>query len=153
MATAAVHPINLLVHSHAEIDELSLELGELIGAETPYPSAEGRESLVEFSIILRDALIDHFMNEEEGLFPLVREHLPDQAELLERLEVEHDTICGAAVRLSHVAERGWKATRDARAAFTRFERLYAAHARAEIELIEALTEVLNFVQQAIWRHA
>ena len=148
MATAALHPFNLLVHSHRQLDELSLEIEELIGSETPFPSAEGRESLVELSVTLCDELVEHFLEEERALFPLVRERLPEQVEVVERLEAEHDTICGAVVRLTHLAEHGWKATRDAIVAFERFKRLYATHARAEIELFDTLTRALDFAERA-----
>jgi iron-sulfur cluster repair protein YtfE (RIC family) len=119
------------------------ELGEVLRTNDVAADPKVRALLSAQLIELRDELLDHFANEEEGLFPFVRNHLRTHLQVIDRLEAAHDSICGAIVRLVHLAmsERG--TTRDMLALFERFEDTHATHSRAEAELLEELSRTLT----------
>jgi iron-sulfur cluster repair protein YtfE (RIC family) len=99
--------------------------------------------LAGLSANLRDDLLEHFANEQEGLFPFVRKYVPAEMGAVDRLEAAHDAICGAIVRLAHLAARDQVVTREALVVYQRFESSYAAHSRDEAELFERLGRLLT----------
>jgi iron-sulfur cluster repair protein YtfE (RIC family) len=127
---------------------LTLELAELLreGALAAGPGA--REGLPALASELRDELLEHFANEEEGLFPFIREHVPKRREAVDRLQEAHDVICGALVRFSFLAEREGELSNEAHLAYERFQTAYGAHSRDEADLLDDLARVLTPEQQA-----
>lgn len=85
-------------------------------------------------------LFEHFAREEEGLFPYITAHLPDQAAAVADLQAAHDRICGAASRILSLAPE-----HDELAAslFERFEVELAAHAEREVAFLRALSARLT----------
>jgi iron-sulfur cluster repair protein YtfE (RIC family) len=147
MATAAVNPLRAFEHSHTHLHQLAHDVRQLLANEPPRPGAAAREALTLLATALREELLEHFANEEEALFPFVREFLPEHAAAVDRLEAAHDGICGSIVRLAHLVARGWTVTRDAFVVFERFEEAYLAHSAEETELFETLKRAVDAAQQ------
>jgi iron-sulfur cluster repair protein YtfE (RIC family) len=127
-----------LVHDHAALNRRILAIGGLVRqldrTRVPELVAPLRE--------LREELFLHFAREEEGLFPFVAEAVSDLADRVHEMALAHDAICGALVRMIHLANTG--GTPKAIAGLHgRFERAYAAHAKSEAELLDALQSRLD----------
>jgi iron-sulfur cluster repair protein YtfE (RIC family) len=145
MATA---PLRAFGHSHAHVGELVLELAELLFSNARAQDLGDGETLCELAMDLREELLEHFANEEEGLFPFIRENVPSRSDAVERLEAAHDSICGALVRFSYFAARDGELPDEARAIFERFQSAYANHSREEADLLDELERVLTATQHA-----
>jgi len=136
-------PVRELEHTHGHLNELAVEVQRLLGEQ---PSAETREELTSALELLRDELLTHFANEEEGLFPFIRATVPSTAAAVDRLEEAHDAICGTVTRLAHLAARDAEA--DALASlYQRFEATYARHSQNEAALFDELSKTLTPVQR------
>ncbi|HET7542814.1 MAG TPA: hemerythrin domain-containing protein [Polyangiaceae bacterium] len=139
-------PLQGFGHSHAHLGELTRELSRLLSDEGGAdPSAQ--QKIAALASELRHELLEHFANEEEGLFPLIRRHFPGQGRAVDQLQAAHDVICGTLVRFSFLAEREGELSSDARLAFARFEAAYGNHSRAEAELLDEFSRVLTPEQQ------
>lgn len=149
MATASAYPVGALEHSHERLNEFTREIGRLLRTERSRHSVKVRQALRSLTIELRQELLEHFANEEEGLFPFVREQVAAQAETVNRLEAAHDTICGAILRLAHLLARERASVKDALTVYRRFEDAYAEHSRDEAELLEWLGHVLSPAQRQV----
>jgi len=141
-------PVSQFEHSHAALSKRAMEIRALVRAEPAQglPAALVRKQLLGQLEDLRDALIQHFANEEEGVFPFVRHNLPNEADAVDRLAEAHDTLCGAVVRLVHVVRRDLVLGRDHAALvahYDRFETAYAQHSQKEALLFEALDHALD----------
>jgi iron-sulfur cluster repair protein YtfE (RIC family) len=154
MAASVSDPLRQFEHSHATLTKLTLEIREMIHAE-PRQGRVGvavRRRLVALLETLRDELLDHFANEEEGLFPFLRANVPAKARAVDKLESAHDTICGSVVRLAHLAAHDDRASRTDGTAlrdhYERFEAAYTAHSRDEVALFGELAHSLNQTQRA-----
>jgi iron-sulfur cluster repair protein YtfE (RIC family) len=137
-------PIARLEFFHGHLSELVLRAGRLVRAGALSPttlSSDRRMELVAVLETLREELLTHFADEEEGLFPFVRLALPGKSAAVDALEKSHDSICGSVVRLAHLAQRG--ATGEHVALFDRFELAYAEHSRDEATLLEELQGTLD----------
>lgn len=143
MSAAIPQPIRSFEHSHAHLNELAREIGRLLRLDGIDRSEISRKALSRLTAELQEELLAHFANEEEGLFPFVRERLPAEATVVDRLAAGHDAICGAVVRLAHLASREQLPVRDAVALFERFEAKYGAHSREEAELFDRLERELT----------
>jgi hypothetical protein len=134
-------PVHDLVHDHADLNRRVLELGaSLAGHPTPAPLSSALEEL-------REHLFLHFAREEEGLFPLVSEWIPELAEQVLAMVGAHDAVCGALARMIYMA----RAETDAAALpglLARFQTTYADHARDEAELLQRLDASLDATQRA-----
>jgi iron-sulfur cluster repair protein YtfE (RIC family) len=146
MAAQVSDPVRRFEHSHARLTKLTLEVREAIQAERAGNSRH-REQLVRSLETLRDELLEHFANEEEGLFPFLRSCVPAKAEAVDRLESAHDSVCGSVLRLVHLATRVHRSPRADRRAlldhFERFEAAYGAHSRDEAALFDEIGRVLD----------
>jgi iron-sulfur cluster repair protein YtfE (RIC family) len=121
-----------------------VEIGRLVRS-----GGEGREQLIDRLEILREELLRHFAVEEEGLFPFLLATFPAKADAVERLASAHDTICGALVRLSHLAAREGEASTAALVTlYERFEGAYAKHSQDEASLFADLGRTLSGPQRA-----
>lgn len=147
-------PVRQFEHSHASLTKLALEIRALVrpGPGDKPSGAPTRKRLVGRLSLLRDELLQHFANEEEGLFPFVRLNVPAKSDTVNRLAAAHDTICGAIVRLVHFVENDPKALTRGRAAllshYERFEHAYAEHSQKEAALFGKLSKALNAGQRA-----
>lgn len=144
MATAS--PLQDFGHSHVLLGQLTRELAALLGGNGS-AGPEIREKLPALASELRHELLEHFANEEEGLFPFIRQHFPHQCAAVDRLHAAHDIICGTLVRFSFLAERAGELSSDARLAFERFESAYGNHSREEAELLDNVARLLTPEQQ------
>lgn len=137
-------PVGVLEHSHAQLNEIVAEIAKVVRREELVSDPQSIALLSSLAGELRDELLEHFANEEEGLFPFIRDHLQDTVDLVERLEAAHDSLCGTIVRLAHVASSERGSARDLVTLFERFESAYADHSRAEADLLDRLRRVLTF---------
>jgi hypothetical protein len=139
-------PVLRFEHAHGRLNELAVEMTQSLRPMTGRSSTDEWQALITRLGALRDELIHHFANEEEALFPFLRANLPAKAEVVDRLEAVHDTICGAVVRAHAAAvERHlpWLLTLH-----ERFQSAYAGHAGEEAELIGGLGASLDERQRA-----
>lgn len=140
-------PVQDLVHDHADINRRVLALGSAIRA-LDRPDGNGMAvALVHQLGELREQLFLHFAREEEGLFPLVAEAVPELADRVQAMATAHDAICGALARMCHLASANTELALVL-AVFARFEAAYASHADAEAELLRELTARLDAGQRA-----
>lgn len=139
-------PVARFEHSHAALTRLVMEIREAIREE---PGEKSRKHLVERLERLRDELLRHFADEEEGLFPFLRSHVPARAEAVDRLADTHDALCGAVVRLVHLVQDDRKAPEPPtiESHYERFESTYGQHSRAEAALLEELGATLDAPQR------
>lgn len=137
----AVDPIDDLLHDHRELSELLIAVHDALSRIDGGRSKLDDElhEIIDGVESLRDALLDHFAREQEGLFPFLVARLPSERERTERLILEHDRIAEALTQLVHDLGRVSAESLPAwRAALQRFEELYASHTRSEVAF---LTEV------------
>jgi hypothetical protein len=145
MAVPASDPIRAFEHSHDHLTKLALEVGGMLSADTDAASTgEARRRLVALLETLRDELLRHFAVEEEGLFPFIRSNVPAKADAVDRLAHAHDIICGAAVRLAHLARTSLASENlSLLALHSRFEGAYVVHSREEADLFSELGRTLD----------
>jgi iron-sulfur cluster repair protein YtfE (RIC family) len=132
-------PVATFERSHLRLSALALEVSSLVRSTTP-ADASRLSACVQS---LCDGLLEHFAAEEEGLFPFVRAHVPSKAASVDELVAAHDSICGALLRLAHVARSARPDRRALAALFERFEVAYATHAQVEAELLAGLGRSLE----------
>ena len=89
---------------------------------------------------LHDELLEHFGFEEECVFPFLSDTLSQLADEIRLLEASHDTICGALVRLQHLAQRDEGQAFVALFSqvlhvFERFDKVYSDHVAQEAALL------------------
>lgn len=153
MQQADQHAVAEFEYSHRRINELVFHCRELTRT-SPAGALRGARglpsvSLRELLVALREELLTHLAREEEGLFPFVREHVPDMRDAVDRLAVAHDEICGSVVRLVHLATAPESAKGSALPeALATFERNYALHEREEREVLRSLARRLDLRAQA-----
>ncbi len=146
-------PVGHFEHSHAALTKLVLEVGQMLRADIPagLPADAHGEHLAEHLKRLRDELLEHFAQEEEGLFPFVRAHVPAKASAVDRLVEAHDMLCGTIVRLVHLVDGDGGTLAPEVSAYAghyeRFEAAYVRHSRDEAALLEHLGRALNETQR------
>jgi iron-sulfur cluster repair protein YtfE (RIC family) len=140
-------PVQDLAHDHADIHRRVLALGQALRAL----AAGGGDGLALALAAglgeLREQLFLHFAREEEGLFPLVTDAVPELADQVQAMALAHDAICGGLARMVHLASANAELTAIT-AVFDRFEAAYASHAAAEAALLTALRDRLSPDQRA-----
>ncbi len=142
-------PVRQFEHSHGRLTKLATEIREMIRAEAgdAQPTAAARKQLVLRLEALRDELLQHFADEEEGLFPFLRSRAPTKTAVVDRLESAHDTVCGTLVRLAHLAANDRPALGGGRPTlrdlYERFETAYTVHSREEASLFDELGRTLD----------
>jgi len=143
------HPLRELAHDHRDLNELLVAVNEALSRVDKKASRlvdelhEIRDGIEAF----RDALLEHFAREQEGLFPFVVRRLPSFEERARGLVVEHDRVAEhlteLARRIGRIEETGAEdAMRDWRVSLGRLEELYAAHARSELAFLEEVAGAL-----------
>jgi hypothetical protein len=147
MDVAMTDPIRELEHTHGHLTKLALGIGQELRDEQGQPRSltdARRKELLAMLETLRDELLQHFADEEEGLFPFVRGAVPARAAVVDKLEASHDAICGALVRLAHLASHD---AGDLVTLYERFVHGYAEHSRDEAELFVELGRQLGGEQR------
>jgi iron-sulfur cluster repair protein YtfE (RIC family) len=148
-AVASTDPVRRFEHAHGELTKMALDVRRLVHTEPSKgrPAARIRKQIVVRVEMLRDELLRHFADEEEALFPFVREHAPALTDAVDGLQRAHDAICGSLLRLAHLVERpggGFAARRPAIVAlYDRFEHAYTEHSQNEASLFETLDRTLD----------
>lgn len=133
-------PVHDLAHDHADLNRRVLELGGLLAQQQPLAA------LVPGLEELREHLFLHFAREEEGLFPLVSDWIPELADQVLAMVGSHDAICGALARMVHAASTEAEAHLF-RGLFVRFQTAYAEHAKVESALLRQLDSRLDAAQR------
>lgn len=145
-ASVVAHPIDELLHDHRELSGLLLAVHDAL-ARIKGGRSKLEDELHELSDgmeALREALLDHFAREQEGLLPFVVARLPSTRERAEQLIVEHDRLAEALTRLVHGLERASAESLPAWcAALERFEALYASHTRSEAAFLMEVAATLS----------
>jgi iron-sulfur cluster repair protein YtfE (RIC family) len=142
-------PVRRFEHSHGQLTKMALDVRRLVHAEPSkgQPAARIRRQIAVRVELLRDELLRHFADEEEALFPFVRQHTPTLVEKVDALQRAHDAICGALLRLAHLVEHAagsFEARRpELVALYQRFEDAYTEHSQNEAALFEALERILD----------
>jgi iron-sulfur cluster repair protein YtfE (RIC family) len=154
MVVKVSDPVRQLEHSHEKLTKLTWEIRELVGAWARDGRADAatRARLALRLEALKSDLLEHFANEEEGLFPFIRSQVPAQKGAVARLEADHDALCGAVVRLARLAthvELAQVAVPGPLAEhYERFEATYALHSQHEAALFRGLEGALDERQRA-----
>jgi len=143
---APIDPVQALVHDHADLNRRVFALGSTIRALDRDGGHGMARALVTRLGELRELLFLHFAQEEEGLFPLVAELVPELADQVHAMALAHDAICGGLARMYHLAAANADLT-TILAVFQRFEAAYASHAETEAKLLEQLTRKLDPAQR------
>lgn len=139
-----------LEHDHTAFSEAVANIRALVVGNR---AATVQSALLRDPIrALRDELLDHFVREEEGLFPYLLRHFPDAAGAIETLLQGHEIVCGTLVRLTHLVDRGEVDPATIAALFDRFERSYGEHAREEVALLRSFGERLDEGQRRELAH-
>jgi hypothetical protein len=140
-------PVQDLVHDHADINRRVFALGSTIRALDRDGGNGMALALVTRLGELRELLFLHFAREEEALFPMVAELVPELADQVHSMALAHDAICGGLARMYHLAAANTDLTTII-AVFLRFETAYASHSESEAELLNALGHRLDPAQLA-----
>lgn len=138
-------PIRALEHTHSHLSRRVLNMRRLVAKHAR--SASCTPELAVQLNTLRDALLDHFADEEEGLFPFARRTVPSLEESIDQLMEAHDAICGAVVRLAYRANRG-ASGKEIAAGYALLQARFSRHSRAEVALIKTLRIGLSPVGRA-----
>lgn len=133
-------PVRELAHDHVDLNRRVLEL------ETYLTEDQVLLPFLPALQELREHLFLHFAREEEGLFPLVAEWIPELSDQVLAMVSAHDAVCGALARMIHVAQAGVDAA-ALRALLSRFQAAYGDHARTEVELLQRLDASLSKAQR------
>jgi len=140
-------PIQALAHDHRELTGLLIAVHEaLTRVERGQSKLDDELHEIRDGIeVFREALLEHFAREQEGILPFVLARLPNVARQVDRLISEHDRIADLLTRL--VTDVG---SVDAggdvssfRASLARFDELYAAHAKTELAFFTEVTAALG----------
>ena len=141
-------PVAEFEHDHIAFSHTVAELKALLAGERD-EDVSADLTLLRTVDALRDDLLAHFAKEEEGLFPFVVRVLPDVAAAVEQLLAGHDIVCGCLARVAHAVNTSTALHREAPPAlFARFERAYAEHARAEVQVLRSVGDRLDGAQRS-----
>jgi iron-sulfur cluster repair protein YtfE (RIC family) len=138
---ASDDPVRDLAHDHADLNRRVLELGPILSRLQTLPP------LVPVLQELREHMFLHFAREEEGLFPLVAEWIPELADQVLVMVDAHDAICGALARMIYTASTETDPA-ALHGVLARFEAAYSAHTKNEVELLQRLDASLDAAQRA-----
>lgn len=139
-------PLEELAHDHRELS------GLLIAVRDALSRVERGQSKLDDELheirdgieVFREALLEHFAREQEGLLPFVVGRIPVTRERADQLIVEHDRIAEMLTTLlrdlGKIDSSGELS--PFRASLARFEELYASHSRAELGFLEEVAAAL-----------
>ncbi|HWO17172.1 MAG TPA: hemerythrin domain-containing protein [Kofleriaceae bacterium] len=140
---ASDDPVRNLAHDHSELNRQVLELSAIVAEH------QALSPLVPALKDLREHMFLHFAREEEGLFPLVSEWIPELADQVLALVGAHDAVCGALARMIHAASAEAEVEPAAfQGLLARFQAAYGDHAKLEAELLRRADAALDAAQRA-----
>lgn len=139
-------PIQALTHDHRELNGLLVAVHEALTR-----IERGRSQLADELHEIRDgveafreAMLEHFAREQEGVLPFLLGRLPETSERIDRLIAEHDRIAESVNRLvAELAAIDTAGNVDRfRVELDRFDALYASHAKTELSFLADVTTAL-----------
>ncbi len=132
-------PTDAFAHDHRELSGLLFALRDALGRVDRGVSTlddelhEIRDGIEAF----REALLEHFAREQEGLLPFVLARLPAASARVDQLIAEHDRIAEMLTKLvKDVHEVDAGDVGAFRSSLERFEALYAAHSKTELAFLD-----------------
>ena len=138
-------PIQDLAHDHRELSGLLIAVHEALNrVERGHSKLEDEQHEIRDGIeAFREALLEHFAREQEGLLPFVVTRLPAVQPRVDQLIAEHDRIAELLTKLVKDLEDvdGGELTAF-RASLSRFDELYAAHSKAELAFFTEISAAL-----------
>ncbi|MBX3218380.1 MAG: hemerythrin domain-containing protein [Labilithrix sp.] len=141
-----VHPLQELAHDHRELSSLLLAVREALARIERGQSTldDERHEIGDGVEVFREALLEHFAREQEGLLPFVVTRLPAVRARVDQLIAEHDRIAEALTALVRdlgALDAGGEVV-ALRGSLARFEELYASHSKAELGFLTEVAETL-----------
>jgi hemerythrin-like domain-containing protein len=135
-------PIQELAHDHRELSGLLIAVREALSrVERGQSQLDDELHEIRDGIeVFREALLEHFAREQEGLLPFVVSRLPAVTQRADELIAEHDRIAEVLTTLVKdltAVDTGGDLV-SFRGSLARFEELYASHSKTELGF---LTEV------------
>lgn len=148
-------PLQALAHDHRELS------GLLIAVRDAFARVESGRSRLDDELheirdgieMFREALLEHFAREQEGLLPFVVARLPTVSARVDALIAEHDRIAELITLLANELS-AVDAGRDLapfRASLARFEELYASHSKTELDFLHEVAATLSSDETAVAR--
>jgi hypothetical protein len=140
------NPILKLTHDHRDLTTLLVAVNEAVGRVDKGESKIEDElhELCDGIEAFREALLDHFAREQEGLLPFVATRVPSMQDRSEQVIADHDPLMAGLTALgkdlAHAEESGSLA--DWRRGLMRFEELYGLHTRVELAFLQDLAGAL-----------
>lgn len=139
-------PLHMLAHDHRELNGLLVAVHEALAridrgqSRLEDESHEIRDGIEVF----REALLEHFGHEQEEILPFVLSKLPDARDKIDLLIAEHDRIAEVMTALVKLLGAGDTeiALPQLRSDLSRFDALYASHAKAELAFFAEVTRAL-----------
>jgi hemerythrin-like domain-containing protein len=140
-------PIQELTHDHRELSGLLLAVRDALARIERGQSQldDERHEIRDGVEVFREAILEHFAREQEGLLPFVTARLPAVGERIDRLIAEHDRIAEVLttlVKAVNEVDAGGDLT-SFRTLLARFEDLYASHSKAELAFLTEIAESLS----------
>lgn len=139
-----------LEHDHADLNERVRAVAAQVRALGRQPDADALARVAAEMDELREEIFVHFAREEEGLFAYVTVHMVGFEDDVAALIGAHDAVCGAISRMLRSLrvdgpDRGHELLVSV---LDRLEVAYAAHARAERDLLGRLAGSMSADQRA-----
>ena len=139
-------PLKELAHDHRELSGLLIAVRDALSrVDRGHSKLEDELHEIRDGVeVFREALLEHFAREQEGLLPFVVARLPEVRHRTDQLIEEHDRI--AEVLETLVRELGRVDASGElgpfRASLVRFEELYASHSKAELGFLAEVEATL-----------
>lgn len=148
-------PMEALTHDHRELSGLLIAVHEaLLRIDRGQSKLDDEVHEIKDGVeVFREALLEHFAREQEGVLPFVLTRFSDEEARVDRLIAEHDRIAESLTKLvSEVAQvdAGNDLSRF-RAELSRFDELYASHAKTELAFFADIMKRLDGDQVATVR--
>jgi iron-sulfur cluster repair protein YtfE (RIC family) len=142
-----VDPLRELAHDHRELTGLLVAVHEALSrVERGVSKLEDELHEIGDGVeAFREALLEHFAREQEGLLPFVLKHVPAAGARVDAIILEHDRIGEALTLLVNelsgdvgpaAALGKWRAT------LARFEELYGTHTKSELAFFQEISASL-----------
>ena len=139
-----------MADDHGPLTEQVAHLRRLLAgvADHDQAASEIQTAFAAAAHTLNDEILEHFGFEEECVFPFLSDALAELADEIRFLEASHDAICGALVRLEHLAQREEGHAFVALFSqvvhvFERFDKVYSDHVVQEAKLLAKAAQALS----------
>jgi phage shock protein A len=134
-------PVQVLAHDHRELNGLLLAVRDALArVERGQSKLDDELHEIRDGIEMsREAILEHFAREQEGLLPFALTQVPNVGARVDRLIAQHDRIAEMLTQLvNEVVVLDAGKLRSFRTFLAHFEELYASHSKDELGF---LTEV------------